>query len=64
MMNPQNIGISKDIYLSQQKGYSDDIITSIFAQQHDIPCMIVKHGANDVLATDFAFSGLFRNAEI
>ena len=64
MMNPQNIGISKDIYLSQQKGYSDDIITSIFAQQHDIPCMVVKHGANDVLATDFAFSGLFRNVEI
>ena len=31
IMNPQKLGISKNLYLCHEKGYSDDIITSIFA---------------------------------
>lgn len=64
IMNPQKLGISKNLYLCHEKGYSDDIITSIFAQQHNIPCIVVKHGENEVTATDYAFSGLYKNKNV
>lgn len=64
MMNPMKIGISKNIYLSHNKGDSDDVLTSIFAQQHKLPCIVIGRDKIYMNSTDFAFDGLYKNNNI
>lgn len=64
MMHPSTIKIDKYMYLKYEKGNSDDVITSIWAQQHQIPCIVVERNKIYIDATDFAYNGLYKNKNI
>lgn len=64
MLHPSTIGINKYIYLKHEKGTSDDCLTSLWAQQHNIPCIVVGREKIYMDATKYAFDGLYRNKDI
>ena len=64
MMNPQMLGINKHMYLWHKKGTSDDVITSIFAQKNNIPCIVVGREKIYMDVSNLAFDGLYKNKDI
>lgn len=64
MCHPHTLKLDKSIYLKYPKGNSDDCITSIWAQQHNIPCVVVGRDKIYMDATDYAYNGLYKSGEV
>ena len=64
MFNPRILKLNKAIYLRNEKGTSDDCLTSIWAQQHNIPCIVIGRDKIYMDATKYAFDGIYRNPNV
>ena len=59
MMNPQKLGITKNLYLNYPKNYGDDEITAIYAAEHSIKIFRVANPNVLVKPSDDAFTGMW-----